>query len=82
MLLWIFTGYGFGSNDTNVEVRIGSVSCCVESVSNTEITCVTESTSQTHHIDNKGSHPIYGEFYAWNPSLLIVEVMYILICCL
>ena len=82
VLLWVFmymdflcvVGFGFGSNDADVEVSIGPVACRVESLSNTEISCVTESTSKTHHIDNSGTHPTYGKYYDWNPSLLIVEV--------
>lgn len=50
------------------------MSCKVESVTNTDIECVTEATSKTHQINNKGTHPVYGEFYDWSPPLLVVEV--------
>lgn len=71
-------GVGFGTDADLVSVMLGEVNCEVTSISDSEIECVTESTSKTHKIDNSGSHAVYGQYYAWSPPLLRVEVQIVL----
>lgn len=71
---FVFLGVGFGTNADDVEVKFGDVDCYIISILDTEIVCVTQSTSMRHSVDNSGSHPQYGQHYAWNPPLVKVQV--------
>ncbi|XP_067951959.1 fibrocystin-L-like, partial [Watersipora subatra] len=68
------TGFGFGENSTAIDVKIGPVACEVETVTNMMIECVTEPSVQHHSVDNLGTHTQYGQYYAWNPSSLDIQV--------
>ncbi|XP_067947416.1 fibrocystin-L-like [Watersipora subatra] len=68
------TGFGFGENSTAINAKIGTVACKVETVTNTVIECVTEPSAQHHSVDNLGTHAQYGQYYAWNPSSLDIQV--------
>ena len=44
------TGEGFGSEQSNIIVLLGELQCQVQTVTNTEIHCITPASSETHHV--------------------------------
>lgn len=60
---------------SNIEVKFGKKTCVIKSLSNTQIACVTEPTSEQHSVNNSGTHPKLGRYYAWNPPMIVVEVI-------
>ncbi|KAG7457780.1 hypothetical protein MATL_G00230750 [Megalops atlanticus] len=68
------TGSGFSPNMADNQVTMGSTLCRVTSASEHQLECVTEPEERTHTVTNQGSHPDFGEGYAWSPSSLTVSV--------
>ncbi|KAJ8389419.1 hypothetical protein AAFF_G00119570 [Aldrovandia affinis] len=68
------TGSGFTSSIPDHQVSMGGTWCEVTSASEHQLECVTQSDERTHTVTNQGSHPNYGEGYAWSPSALMVSV--------
>jgi len=54
-LVTIF-GEGFGNNASLVTASFGTFKCEIQTITNTELTCLTSSTAKTHVITNQGSH--------------------------
>lgn len=50
-------GTGFGSAETEIQVKLGEYQCAVKNVTDTEITCITSSTEKFVYVDNSGSSP-------------------------
>ncbi|KAI8520672.1 Fibrocystin-L [Branchiostoma belcheri] len=70
----LIKGEGFSETaDSNV-VMFGNVPCEVESADATLIACVTGTAARTHEVTNDGTHPDYGQGYAWSESLVIASV--------
>ncbi|XP_071488092.1 fibrocystin-L-like [Diadema antillarum] len=61
-------GAGFGSDSGNISVTVGGYDCEVTAVADSELTCVTTSSSTTHFVDNMGRHATFGRGYKWNPQ--------------
>ncbi|KAG5842965.1 hypothetical protein ANANG_G00183390 [Anguilla anguilla] len=68
------TGSGFSSGVPDNRVSIGGTPCEVTAASEHRLECVTRPEERTHAVTNQGSHPSYGEGYAWSPSSLTVSV--------
>ncbi|XP_061110160.1 fibrocystin-L-like isoform X2 [Conger conger] len=68
------TGSGFSSNISDNTVSIGGTLCVVTSASDHQLECTTQPEERTHTVTNLGSHPSYGEGYAWSPSSLTVSL--------
>ncbi|KAJ8273405.1 hypothetical protein GJAV_G00101260 [Gymnothorax javanicus] len=68
------TGSGFSSTIDDNVVFIGGASCEVTHASEHQLECVTQPEDEVHKVTNHGSHPSYGEGYAWSPSSLTVSV--------
>ncbi|KAG9339164.1 hypothetical protein JZ751_024022 [Albula glossodonta] len=66
-------GSGFSSSMSDNRVSMGGTWCDITFASENQLECVTESKEQTHTVTNRGSHPSYGEGYAWSPSSLLVS---------
>lgn len=73
-VLFLCEGSGFGESADGVTAKIGPVDCEVGTISDTEIGCTTELVGDLFRIDNSGTHPNHGKHYAWQPSLLVVQV--------
>ena len=54
------TGSGFGMNASAVEVSFGQTVCSVSDVTDTAITCTTQSAATTHYVNNSGLVPQYN----------------------
>ncbi|XP_041373046.1 fibrocystin-L-like isoform X2 [Gigantopelta aegis] len=68
------SGVGFSTNTTLNEVKFGKHVCDVESATTTKIVCTIRDTGEVHHVTNKGSHPVFGYLYGWDPSTVEVKV--------
>ncbi|XP_071828580.1 fibrocystin-L-like isoform X3 [Apostichopus japonicus] len=66
-------GEGFGTDTSEVSVDLEGYPCSVQSLTNEEITCLTESPSRTHEVQNDGKHETYGVGYQWNPQVLNIQ---------
>lgn len=45
-------GNGFGTNKEGIDVKTGTYSCSIQSITNTVISCFSGSTASTHQITN------------------------------
>eukprot|EP00794_Sanderia_malayensis_P006709 gene6709-7471_t len=67
-------GTGFTRNSTDVHVRIGRLACDVQSSTTDTIQCKTRPSGKTINIDNSARHPDYGVGYAWNVTIVNINV--------
>uniref|UniRef100_A0A8C4N325 Polycystic kidney and hepatic disease 1 (autosomal recessive)-like 1 n=1 Tax=Eptatretus burgeri TaxID=7764 RepID=A0A8C4N325_EPTBU len=70
----IFTGEGFNNNPADTIVTIGTLQCDVKNSSWSQVECDTPDLTQEHIVTNWGSHPGFGEGYAWSPAHLSLFV--------
>ncbi len=49
-------GQGFGTSLQQAAISFGEVNCEVESLSDTEIECITRPQADVVHVDNQGKH--------------------------
>ncbi|XP_063041153.1 fibrocystin-L-like [Engraulis encrasicolus] len=68
------TGSGFSTNTSHNTVMLGNRSCDVIEASEHHIQCEVQSGAKTHTVTNQGSHPTYGECYAWSPPGVMASV--------
>ncbi|XP_030644362.1 PKHD1 like 1, tandem duplicate 1 [Chanos chanos] len=68
------SGSGFSPNVSDYRVSMGGRHCEVISASEHQLECITQTGEQTITVTNQGSHPEYGEGYAWSPSAVLVSV--------
>ncbi|XP_044514196.1 fibrocystin-L [Gracilinanus agilis] len=67
-------GFGFSTTPHENNVFFGSFPCNVTSSSETSITCILHSTKNVFRVTNQGKDSVYGEGYAWSPSVLNISV--------
>ena len=48
----MINGTGFGNNANGVAIAIDSIPCAIQTISNTEMKCLTGSITNTHKITN------------------------------
>ncbi|XP_051526679.1 fibrocystin-L-like [Myxocyprinus asiaticus] len=68
------TGSGFSPVPADNKVTLGDTQCQVISASDDQLKCVTQPRDTTYTVTNQGSHPVYGQGYAWSPSAIIASV--------
>lgn len=72
----ILVGAGFGTTAEDLSVAVGGIDCVLqaETLTDTQFSCVTEITPREYTVTNLGSHEDYGPYYAWDHTLLEIEV--------
>ncbi|XP_053372849.1 fibrocystin-L-like [Mercenaria mercenaria] len=66
-------GKGFGNNNTDVRVKVGSVDCTVDTINDTQVTCDIVYTGILHRVTNKGVDLAYGVYYAFDKPYIVIN---------
>lgn len=63
----VISGRGFNTDCSKNNIKFGSVSCNPTSCTETSVECKLAYASTVHKVTNDGTHPKFGDKFAWSP---------------